>query len=163
MRLFQKSWVELGCLGDFYIALDKIVPVMKLQPWRRDPGSKPASIPVEGLSAPDHEPKTQMHYCDHTLSVVRPSVVNFHIFDFSSETAEQNSTKLDRKQDLNVLYKGCVFRIDRKKQDCRPSSDWLRHFLLLLWNRWREFDETWQESRSQGPLPSLRFSGRSEK
>ena len=26
------------------------------------------------------------------------------IFDFSSESAERNSTKLDRKQDLNVLY-----------------------------------------------------------
>ena len=48
----------------------------------------------------------------HRPSSVRPSVVrrrpsssvNFHIFDFSSETAEQNSTKLYRKQDLNALY-----------------------------------------------------------
>ena len=30
-------------------------------------------------------------------------------FDFSSETAERNSGKLDRKQDLNVLYQVCVF------------------------------------------------------
>ena len=30
-------------------------------------------------------------------------------FDFSSETAERNSTKLDRKQDLNVLYQVCAF------------------------------------------------------
>ena len=72
------------------------------------------------FSAP--EPKAQVHYCDHTLSVVRrpsvrrPSVVNFHIFDFSSETAQQNSTKLDRKQDLNVLYQVCVFRADRKNK-----------------------------------------------
>ena len=36
-------------------------------------------------------------------SVSRPSVVNFLIFDFS-ETAERNSTKLYRKQNLNVLY-----------------------------------------------------------
>ena len=43
------------------------------------------------------------------------------------------------------------------------ASDWLRHFRLLLWNRWMEFNETWQEARSQGPLPSLCFSGRSEK
>ena len=67
------------------------------------------------FSAP--EPKAQVHYCDHALSVVCPSVVRrpsltFHIFDFSSETAEQNSTKL--------------------------------------------------EARSQCPLPSLCFSGRSE-
>ena len=43
------------------------------------------------------------------------------------------------------------------------ASDWLRHFRLLLWNRWTEFNETLQEARSQRPLPSLCFSGRSEK
>ena len=43
------------------------------------------------------------------------------------------------------------------------ASDWLRHFGLLLWNRWTEFNETWQEARSQHPLPSLWFSGWSEK
>ena len=51
------------------------------------------------FSAP--EPKAQVHYCDHALSVVRPSLT-FHIFNFSSETTEQNSTKLDREQDLNI-------------------------------------------------------------
>ena len=59
---------------------------------------------------------SQRHYCDHALSVVRPSsVVNFS------------------------------------------------HFRLLLWNRWTELNKTWQEARSQRPLPSLCFSGRSEK
>ena len=43
------------------------------------------------------------------------------------------------------------------------ASDWLRHFRLLLWNHWTEFNETWQEARSQRPLPSLCFSGWSEK
>ena len=43
------------------------------------------------------------------------------------------------------------------------TSDWLRHFRLLLWNRWTEFNETWQEARSQCPLPSLCFWGLSEK
>ena len=43
------------------------------------------------------------------------------------------------------------------------ASDWPRHFRLLLWNRWMEFNETWQEARSQCPLPSLCFSGWSEK
>ena len=61
------------------------------------------------LSAP--EPKAQVHYCDQALSVVRRSVcrvsvirpsLTFHIFNFSSETAERNSTKLDWEQDLNV-------------------------------------------------------------
>ena len=30
------------------------------------------------------EPKAQVHYCDHVLSVVRLSSLTFHIFDFSS-------------------------------------------------------------------------------
>ena len=93
---------------------------------------------------------------------VRPSLT-FHIFDLSSETTEQKSTKLDRKQELNILYQVCVFRVDRKNKMASLASDWLRHFRLLLWNRLAEFNETWQEARSQRPLPSLCFSGRSEK
>ena len=99
----------------------------------------------------------------HRPSVRRPASVNFHIFDFSSETAEQNSMKLDRKQDLNALYQVCVFRADRKNKMAALASDWLRHFRLLLWNRWTEFNETLQEARYRCPLPSLCFSGRSEK
>ena len=113
------------------------------------------------FSAP--EPKAQVHYCDHALSVVRPSSLTFHIFNFSSETTEQNSTKLDRKQELNILYQVCVFPADRKNKMAALASDWLRHFRLLLWNGWTEFNETCQEARSQRPLPSLCFSGRSEK
>ena len=90
-------------------------------------------------------------------------LIGWDIFDFSSETAERNLTKLDRKQDLNILYQVCVFRADRKNKMAALASDWLRHFRLLLWNRWPEFNETWQEARSQHPLPSLCFSGRSEK
>ena len=90
-------------------------------------------------------------------------LIGWAIFDFSSETAEWNSTKLDRKEDLNVLYQVCVFRADRKNKMAALASDWLIHFRLLLWNRWTEFNETWQEARSQCPLPSLCFSGRSEK
>ena len=66
-------------------------------------------------------------------------------------------TKLDRKQDLNVPYQVCVFRADRKNKMAALASDWLRHFRLLLWNRWTEFNKTWQEARSQGPLPSCVF------
>ena len=96
-------------------------------------------------------------------SSVRPSSLTFHIFDFSSETTERNLMKLYRKVDLNVLYQVCVFRADRKNKMAALASDWLRHFRLLLWNRWTEFNETWQEARSQRPLPSLCFSGLSEK
>ena len=41
-------------------------------------------------------------HCDQALSVARPSLT-FHIFDFSSGTAERNSTRVGRRQDLNVL------------------------------------------------------------
>ena len=111
------------------------------------------------FSAP--EPKAQVLYCDHTLSVVRPSLtftfltsplkplnriqwkltgskismsstkfvffgpigktrwppralIGWDTFDFFSKTVKGNSTKLDMKQDLNVLYQVCVFRADRK-------------------------------------------------
>ena len=79
-----------------------------------------------------------------------------------SETTEQNSTKLDRKQDLNVLYQVCVFLADRKNKMAALASNRLRQFRLLLWNRWTEFNQTWQEARSQSSLPSLCYSGRSE-
>ena len=84
-------------------------------------------------------------------------LIGWDIFYFSSETAEQNSTKLDRKQDLNVLYQVCVLRADRKNKIAALASDLLRHFWFLLWNRWTEFNETWQEARSQHPLPTLYF------
>ena len=86
-------------------------------------------------------------------------LIGWDIFDFSSETAERNSSKLVRKQDLNVFYQVRVFRADRKNKMTALASDWLRHFRLLLWNRWTELIETWQEARSQRPLPSLCFSG----
>ena len=70
-------------------------------------------------------------------------LIGWDIFDFSSETTERNSPKLDRKQDLNALYQVCVFRADRKIKMATLASDWLRHFRLLLWNRWTEFNETW--------------------
>ena len=49
-------------------------------------------------------------------------LIGWDIFDFSSETAERNSTKLDRKQDLNVLYQLCVFRADRKNKMAALAS-----------------------------------------
>ena len=79
-------------------------------------------------------------------------LIGWDIFDFSSETAERNSKKLDRKQDLNVLYQVCVFRADWKNKMAALASDWLRHFRLLLWHRWTEFNETWQEGKSQRSL-----------
>ena len=90
-------------------------------------------------------------------------LIGWDILGFFSETAERNSMKLDRKQDINVLYQVCVFWADRKNKIAALASDLLRHFGLLLWNRWTKFNETWQEARYQRPLPSLCFSGRSDK
>ena len=92
-------------------------------------------------------------------------LIRWDIFHFSSETAEQNSRKLDRNQDLNVLYCVGIIWADQKNSMAACVSDWLRHFRLLLWNRWMACNETWQEERSQRPLPlpSLCFLGRSEK
>ena len=53
------------------------------------------------------------------------------------------------------------YRADRKNKMAALALDCLRHF-RLLWNRWTEFNESWQETRSQRPLPSLCFSDRSE-
>ena len=89
-------------------------------------------------------------------------LIGWDIIDFSSETAEPNGKKLNRKQDLKVLYQVSVFRADRKNKMAAIASDLLRRFWLFLWNCWKEFDETWQEARSQCPLASLCFSGRSE-
>ena len=71
------------------------------------------------------------------------SLIDWDIFDFSCETAERNSTKLDRKQDLKALYQVCVYRVDRKNKMAALASDWPRHFRLLLWNRWTEFNKIW--------------------
>ena len=90
-------------------------------------------------------------------------LIGWDNFDFSSETAERNSTKLDRKQDLKVLYQVCVFSADRKNKMAALASDWLRHFWLLHWNRWPDFNETWQDGISQRLLPRLCFSCWSEK
>ena len=44
-----------------------------------------------------------VHLSRRPSSVRRPSLT-FHILDFSSESSERNSTNLDRREDLNVLY-----------------------------------------------------------
>ena len=58
-------------------------------------------------------------------------LIGWDIFDFFSETAEQNSTKLDKKQDLNVLYQVRVLGADLKNKMAALVSDWLRLFDLF--------------------------------
>ena len=90
-------------------------------------------------------------------------LIGWDILDFFSETPERNWTKLDRKQDLKVLYQVYVFQANRKNKMAALASDWLRHFRLLCRNRGTEFNGTWQKARSQYPLQSLCFLGGSEK
>ena len=90
-------------------------------------------------------------------------LIGWDIFDFFSDIAERKSMKLDRNKISTSSTKFVFFWANRKNKMAALASDWLRHFRLLLWNRWTEFNETWQEARSQRPLPSLCFSGRSEK
>ena len=59
-----------------------------------------------------------------------------------------------------ILFSG--FREVDKNKMAAPASDKLRHFRLLPWNRWMEFNDTWREATSQRPLPSF-FFDRSEK
>ena len=90
-------------------------------------------------------------------------LICWYIFNFFSETAERNSTKLDRKQHLNVLYQVGVFRADRKNKMAALSSDLLSHFSTSPLKPLNGINKTWYEATSQCPLPSLCFSGRSDK
>ena len=89
-------------------------------------------------------------------------LIGWDIFDFFSETAEWNSTKTWQEVRSQRPLLSLCFWVDRKNKMAALASDWLRHFRLLLRNRWTEFNKTWQEARPQRPLPSLCFSGRSE-
>ena len=86
-------------------------------------------------------------------------LIGWDIFYFS-ETAERNSTKVRWKQDLNVLYLVC-FSVWSEKQNGCPGLSLAEIIRLYLRNHWTEFNESWQEPRSQHPLPSLRFFGQS--
>ena len=92
-------------------------------------------------------------------------LIVWDIFDFSSETAERNSTKLDRKQGiyLKVLYQVCVFRADRKNKMAALASDLLRHFRLLLQNRLNGIQRNLTGSKISTPSTKFVFSGRSDK
>ena len=49
-------------------------------------------------------------------------MIGWDIFDVSSEIAKQNSSELDRKQDLNVLYQVCVFHANKKTMATLASN-----------------------------------------
>ena len=56
-------------------------------------------------------------------------LIGWDILYFFSETAEGNLLKLDKKQELDILYQVCVFLADWKAiKIAALASDWLRHF-----------------------------------
>ena len=59
-------------------------------------------------------------------------LIGWEIFDFFTKTAERNSTQLDRKQNLNILYQVCVSGADQKNKMAALASDCLRHFRHFL-------------------------------
>ena len=65
---------------------------------------------------------------------------------------------LSRRLKCTIVITRCPSSVLR-----RPSVVNFSHFRLLILNRWIEFNKTWQDESSQRPLPSLCFSGRSEK
>ena len=88
-------------------------------------------------------------------------LIGWDFYDFSSETTERNSTKLDRKQDFNFLYQVLCFLCRSEKQDGHPGL-WLAEiFSTSPLKPLTEFNESWQEARCQRPLPILYFSGQS--
>ena len=86
-------------------------------------------------------------------------LIGWDIFSTSSlkplNGIQQNFTR--RKistSSTNFVFFGPI----EKNKMAALASVWLRHFRLLLWNRWIAFNKTWQEARSQCLLPSLCFS-----
>ena len=58
-------------------------------------------------------------------------LMSWDIFNFSSETVEQNSMKLDRKRDLNILYQVCIFRANRKNKMAALADSSKRLHIVL--------------------------------
>ena len=85
------------------------------------------------------------------------------IFDFFSETAEQNFPKPDRKQELNVLKVHQVFVLGPIGKTWWPPGLWLADALSI--SSLKPLNEICQTStgRIQRHLPTLCFSDRSEK
>ena len=85
-------------------------------------------------------------------------LIDWDIFDFSSETAERNLMKLDRKQDPNVLYQVCVFFGAIRKTRWPPWP-------LIGWDIFDFSSETaeWNSTKLDKKNDFLCFLGGSEK
>ena len=63
---------------------------------------------------------------------------------------------------VNIRYE-CLFSAPEPTTRCQLYVIIFSHFRLQLWIQWTEFNETWQEARSQCPLQRVCFWGRSVK
>ena len=59
--------------------------------------------------------------------------MGWDIFNFSSETVEQNSMKLDRKRDVNILYQVCIFWANQKNKMAAEADSSKRLHIVLRW------------------------------
>ena len=93
------------------------------------------AILLDFAKALDKVPHQRLLYKLHHYGIRGPTLNSWiesfltgRIFDFFSGTTEQNSSKLDKKLDLNIFYQVCVFRAKRKNKKAALASDWLRQF-----------------------------------
>ena len=87
-------------------------------------------------------------------------MIGWDIFDFSSKTAERNSTKLDRKQYINVLYQ--VFCGRSVIEDGRPGFWLAESFLTLSLQLLDRIQRNGTGSKISMSSTKFLFSGRSE-
>ena len=73
--------------------------------------------------------------------------------NFSSETAEQNSAKLDRKQDLSALYQVCVFWAEKWIKMATLANP---SIYILIYNPFQNFSRVHcTQVSDSGPLGLL--------
>ena len=100
-----------------------------------------------------------MHILIFIISL-QEKVKNYFLFSVIFSSPEPKAQVSYCHSAPSVVRPSVVRRLSSVRPSVRRK---LSHFRLLLWNRWTEFNKTWQEARYQRPLPILCFSGRSEK
>ena len=85
------------------------------------------------------------------------------IFDFFTETVERNSTKLDRKQGINVLYQVCVFFWPIGKTRCLPGLWLAETFSTCSLKQLNGVQGNFTGSKISTSSTKFVFSGRLEK
>ena len=97
---------------------------------------------------------------DRKTKIAERPLISWGIFDFTSEPLKWIQRNLTGSQ-ISMSSTKFMFIGWSKTKMAALASNWLQHFRLLFLNCWIEFNETYQEARSQRPLPSFTqcFSG----